>query len=445
MTSTEPPATAAMKSSRARFDIPQQGYGSIHTRLRPGSPSSVGLDPAPLRELLKQLAAWTKPLPSTGYPMYPGAVLLLANNGTVVERTAIGTALKYADVNGTELPAGQQIPMRTDTIFDLASLSKLFTTLIALQLMERGKLDLYAPVAKYVPDFASNGKSKVTIEQLLTHTSGFPPDPTPSLWHGYSTIPARIKSVIESPLVNPPGNTYLYSDLNMLNLQQVVERVTGKALDRLVHDGITRPLGMRDTMYNPPAHLKPRVAPTEFEVGEGSAQRRLVWGQVHDENAWSLGGVAGHAGVFSTADDLSRMGQALLNGGSYGGARVLREQSVNAIFTDYNQRLPGDAHGLGFELDQMWYMGCLASMRTAGHTGFTGTSVVFDAKSRSIAVLLTNRVHPSRTWSSNNLSREACGTALARAQSVHAPTEVPSWYAPLPNKVAAVLTTSRAS
>lgn len=430
-------ATDMRTFTRGRFDLPQPGFASPSTVLSPGSPDSAGLAEQPLRALETQLEAWTRPLPSTGHPMYPGAVLLLVSDGTVVAKTAIGMALKYADPMGTELPVEQQIPMRVDTIFDLASLSKLFTTLVALQLIERGTVDLYSPVAHYLPGFTGTGKSQVNIEQLLTHTSGLDADPAPPLWK-HPDIPARIKAVLEAPLVNPPGTVYLYSDLNMLNLQQVVQAVTGKPLDELVRERITGPLGMHDTGYNPPARLRYRIAPEEFEL---VPDRGLVWGQVHDENAWALGGVAGHAGIFSTAGDIALLGQTLLNGGSYRGTRILRERTVNQIFTNYNQRFPDDAHGLGFELNQIWYMGGLSSPRTAGHTGFTGTSVVVDAQSRSIAVLFTNRVHPTRSWGSNTLARETTGTALARAQPVRAPHGGRFWYAPLGNDATAVLST----
>ena len=147
---------------------------------------------------------------------------------------------------------------------------------------------------------------------------------------------------------------------------------------------------MEDTGYNPPTgHVR---AATEYQT---APPRGMVRGEVHDENAWSLGGVAGHAGVFSTADDLAILSQALLDGGTYGGHRILDPSSVELLVTDFNQAFPGDSHGLGFELDQRWYMDALPAPRPPGHTGYTGTSVVIDFASRSFAILLTNRVHPS--------------------------------------------------
>ena len=192
----------------------------------------------------------------------------------------------------------------------------------------------------------------------LSSTSGFDADPVPSLWQGYPDIPSRRKAVLDSKLKNPPGTQYLYSDINLLTLGFIVEKLTGSPLDAVVHDRIAAPLGMADTGYNPPAAKLDRIAATEFEA---NPPRGMVRGEVHDENAWSLGGVAGHAGVFSTAGDMAVLAQAILNGGSYRGQRILRPETVRSMLTNYNQAFPGNEHGLGFELDQMWYMGALAS------------------------------------------------------------------------------------
>src|SRR5690606_22146917 len=252
-------------------------------------------------------------------------------------------------------------------------------------------LELEAPVASYLPDFARAGKQDMTIRQLLTHTSGF------RAWIPLYEAPTheeRIRLLLDEAPVDPPGTAYRYSDLNLISLQLVLERITGRTLDVLLHEGITGPLGMRSTRYNPPASWKPRIAATEDARRPWSGlDRGLVWGEVHDENAFSLGGVAGHAGVFSTARDLAVLGRTLLNGGVYGGARVLRPESVELMFTDFNTVFPGDEHGLGFELYQHWYMGAMATPRTAGHTGFTGTSLVLDPTTDSFLVVLGNSVH----------------------------------------------------
>ncbi len=164
----------------------------------------------------------------------------------------------------------------------------------------------------------------------------------------------------------------------------------------------------------------------------------MVRGQVHDENAWSLGGVAGHAGVFSTARDLAVLAQTVLNGGTYDGHRILRPQTVRLMLTNFNTEFPEDSHGLGFELDQRWYMGALSSPATAGHTGYTGTTLVVDPLSRSIAILLTNRVHPSRDWGTINPARRAVADGLARALAVRPQQGRDAWT---PTATGATLTT----
>lgn len=427
-----------------RFDQVDHGFAPAWTTLRPGTPAQAGLDPGPINAALTQIDDWTQGEAGADHPMFSGAVTLLVHDGVVVARQAAGYALRYADQQGDPLPADQQIPMRTDTIFDLASLSKLFTSIVAMQQIEAGRLNLSATVASYLPEFASNGKGTITIQQLLTHTSGLPADPDPALWQ-YPDMASRIKAILDTVPEYPPGTTYLYSDLNMLTLQQVLQQITGKSLDVLVREGITGPLHMTDTMYNPPAALKPRIAAEEYEQGPGEPQRGLVWGQVHDENAWAMGGVAGHAGVFSTVDDIAVLAQAILNGGTYAGHRILSQRSVTEMMTNYNQNFPGDSHGLGFELDQRWYMGGLDSPNTAGHTGFTGTSIVIDPESRSIALLFTNRVHPTRNWGSTNASRRAVGDALAHAMAVRPPHSAVSWYSGIGDASTATLSTPELS
>jgi CubicO group peptidase (beta-lactamase class C family) len=421
-----------------RFDRPQQGFAPASTVLRNGNPADVGLDAAPIRAAEQFLDGWTQKDPATGHPHFSGAVGLLVHDGVIVDEHATGQALRYADAAGTELPADQQVPMRPDTIFDMASITKLFTSIAVLQLVEQGKVRLDAPVAGYLPEFATNGKQDVTVQQLLTHTSGLDADPTPSLWQGYPDIPSRRKAVLDSPLVNPPGKAYRYSDINLMTLGFLVEQLTGSTLDTVVHDWITGPLGMTDTGFNPPAAKLDRIAATEYEV---DPPRGLVRGQVHDENAWALGGVSGHAGIFSTAGDMAVLAQTILNGGTYRGAQILRPDTVQAMLTNYNQAFPGDDHGLGFELDQMFYMGALSSPVTAGHTGFTGTTLVIDPESRSIAILLTNRVHPTRNWGSINFARETWATALARAMVVRPARGRDAWFSDIGNRRTATLTT----
>ncbi len=377
--------------------------------LRYGTPEEVGLIPRYIAQIRPDIASFLQPSPT--FPQYAGAVALAAHDGVIVAHDAVGYALRYADDKPTELPRDQWIPMRNDTIFDLASLTKLFTAIAAVQLIEDGRIGLHAPVAKYIPQFASHGKGDITILNLLTHTSGLPADPDPSLCD-YPTGDQRWAAVYGITPIAPVNSTYLYADTNMMVLGKVIETVTGTTLDRVIAQRITGPLGMTETMFNPPASLRPRIAAEEYQL---TTSRGIVWGSVHDENAYCLGGVSGHAGIFSTAYDLAILAQALLNGGRYGRARILSENSVRQLFTNYNQAFPGHAHGLGFELDQPRYMDALSSPVTAGHTGFTGTSIVIDPRNHSFVILLTNRVHPSRNWGSNNPSRAAVARDLALA------------------------------
>jgi CubicO group peptidase (beta-lactamase class C family) len=423
---------------RGRFDEPQTGYA--HAVLRDGSPRSAGLDPAPIDAALAKIDEWTTKNydPKLTVPLYSGAVSLLAHDGVVVNRHNVGYAVRYADGAGTELPEDQKVPMRPDTIFDMASVSKLFTSIAVMQLVESGQVDTTKPVATYLPEFGVNGKESITVAQLLTHTSGLVS--WIPLWRDYPDIPARIKAVMDIAPRTTPGTNYEYSDLNLITLGVMVQRLTGKTLDQVVADRITRPLGMVDTGYNPPASKLDRIAATEYEA---APPRGIVRGSVHDENAWSLGGVAGHAGVFSTANDMAILAQTVLNGGTYKGKRILRPETVTAMLDNHNAAFPDHDHGLGFELNQLWYMGGLAGPHTAGHTGFTGTVVVIDPLSRSFAILLTNRVHPSRNWGSINIARETLCSGLARALAVKPQRGRDSWYAGLGDAASASLTTVR--
>nr|WP_228770112.1 serine hydrolase [Actinokineospora alba] len=427
---------AMAESAAGRFDRPWQGFAPANTVLRAGSAASVGLDPAPVAEAERAIEAWTRPNPTR--PLFAGAVTLSAHNGVIVSRSEAGQAVRYADAAGTELPAERQVPMRSDTIFDVASVSKLFTSLAVLCLVEDGSVDIHAPVAAYLPAFGSNGKKSITVKQLLTHASGL--EPFIPLWRDWPDKPTRIAAVLDRAPKYPPGSRYVYSDLNLITLGVLVEARSGKSLDALVAERITEPLGLRDTGYNPPAAKLHRVATTEFQ---SSPPRGMVRGEVHDENAWSLGGVAGHAGVFSTADDLAVLAQAILNGGAYAGRRILRAETVRDMLANHTPQFPGNDHGLGFELNQRWYMGALAGPRTAGHTGFTGTSLVIDPASRSFTILLTNRVHPSRAWGSINVARERLASGLARSMAVRPRHGPDAWFTGWTDATTSTLTSAR--
>jgi CubicO group peptidase (beta-lactamase class C family) len=428
------PASATSTPSGGPPTVTAADIRFSHDAARYGTARQAGLVPGPVAAIRDDIASYLQPSPT--YPEYAGAVALAAHDGVIVAHDAVGYALRYADDKPTELPADQQIPMRPDTIFDLASMTKLFTSLAAVQLISAGRIGLNTPVAQYIPAFAANGKGDITIRNLLTHTSGLPPDPSPSLCD-YPTHEQQWAAVYAAKPSAPPDTQYIYSDMNMMTMGKVIETVTGKPLDQVVAERITRPLHMRDSMFNPPASLKPRIAAEEYQPWTG---RGIVWGTVHDENAYCVGGVSGHAGMFSTAHDLAILAQALLNGGRYGHARILSPDAVRLLFTNYNQAFPSDSHGLGFELDQRWYMDGLNSPVTAGHTGYTGTSIVIDPLSHSFVILLTNRVHPSRNWGSNNPSRRAVAHDLAMALPVRPARGGSDWFSGTADNTTATLT-----
>jgi CubicO group peptidase (beta-lactamase class C family) len=346
---------------------------------------------------------------STGErPLFPGMVLAYGVDGEMLFSRAGGYARCYADQEGTLLPEADRIEMRTDTIFDVASISKLFTSLVIMQLVEAGRIDLDQVVVDYLPEFASEGKEAVTVRQLLSHTSGFPA--LVHLWRRYPDPRSRINGALIEPLVAPPGTTYCYSDLNLITLGELARRITGHRLDALVRERITEPLGMIDSGYAPAPELRSRIAATEHER---DPDRGVVWGEVHDENAWSLDGVAGHAGVFSTATDLAVLADVMINRGRHRDGRLLGDEAFTEMITNQTPDFDGHDHGLGFEINQSWYMGRLAAPNTIGHTGYTGTSLVIDLDRRAYAILLTNRVHPSRERGSVNPARVIAGDALA--------------------------------
>lgn len=362
----------------------------------------------------------------------PGAVAFVARRGHIVKHEAYGHAYKYVDDQLTL--ASNPIEMQEDTIFDLASISKIFTTTAAMILYDQGRFELDDKVSKHIPEFAENGKEDVTIRQLLTHTSGF--TAWVPLYTKGNSREDRIDLVLKHPLSNEPGSTYTYSDLNMITLGVLIERLSGQRQDEFVSQHITEPLKMKDTMYNPPASLKDRIAATEYQPW---TNRGVVWGDVHDENAWSLDGVAGHAGVFSTAEDLAKLAHMYLNDGRYGSVQILKPETVNRIVENQIPQFPGDDHGLGWELAQGWFMDALSEGSSLGHTGYTGTSIVVNRNNGTIAILLTNRVHPSRSTVSTNVARKQ----LARQVADAIPVEIPdgsAWFSGYGDKLQRTLT-----
>jgi CubicO group peptidase (beta-lactamase class C family) len=330
------------------------------------------------------------------HPSYPGAVALVSRDGVFQPRIAIGDAVRYADSAGTELAVDERVAMRHDTIFDVASLTKLFTASVLMTLVEDGRIALDTPIADRLPSFGSGTRRRVTVRHLLTHTSGLPA--LLRLWVDQPDKAARERAVLEVPLERPPGRTFVYSDIGYIVAGFLAEVAGGQSLPELLAERICAPLGLTDTGYLPDRDHVARMAATEDQPYAG---RGMVRGSVHDENSWSLGGAVGHAGIFSTASDLARFGEAIRRGGALGTARLLQEGTVAEMLRDQlpTDVDPGFRQGLGFRIADPTFMGGLAASGAVGHTGFTGTSLVIDATRGLVVVLLTNRVHPSRDWS----------------------------------------------
>ncbi|MER5508386.1 serine hydrolase domain-containing protein [Streptomyces sp. NPDC002766] len=368
-------------------------------RLRADTPERAGLDPGELRRLVREVHDLT-----TGEHPWAAGVVVVAGRGPVIAvEEAAGWAVRYSAYDpdtdtGIELPKRDRVPMTVGTPFDLASLTKLFTSVAAVQQIERGTLGIDARVGAYLPEFRAAARHGITVRELLTHTSGLRPELP--LYDCADDAERMAMLRAEAP-VGVPG-AYTYSDLNMLLLQYLLERLTGRTLDVLIHEGITRPLGMTATDFGP----CPGAAATEDQRRPwAKADRGMLRGVVHDENAWALGGVAGHAGLFSTGRDLAVFCRTLLAGGSYGPARILGPDFVELLLKP---------PGLGFAVDQPWFMGELAGRGAAGHTGFTGTSLVLDPATDTFVVLLGNAVHPRRRPGDSG-PRAAAGTRVARA------------------------------
>jgi CubicO group peptidase (beta-lactamase class C family) len=278
-----------------------------------------------------------------------------------------------------------------NALFDLASVTKVIATTSAImKLYERGLLGLDDPVSNYLPAFKEGVKAKITIRHLLLHRGGFPP--FRKFWEFCPSGAAMIDSVFATPLVAAPGDTTIYSDLGFITLGKIVEKVAGKTLAAFVQEEFFEPLGMRNTMYLPGPDVRGRAVATEYD---SVWRKRLVQGTVHDENAEFMGGISGHAGLFSTAEDLAVFVQMLLNGGTYGGKRYLRESTI-ATFVGTRQE--GQERWLGWDMKSPKgsSAGLLFSTSSYGHTGFTGTSVWIDPERHLGVIFLTNRVHPTR-------------------------------------------------
>ena len=308
---------------------------------------------------------------------YPGASVVVGRKGYSVMQRGFGS-LDWS---------GRAAVSVDESIYDLASLTKVIGTTTAIMvLFDQGKIDLDAPVNRYVPDFTGGLRDQVTVRHLLTHRAGLPAGR--ELWRIADTPAKARAAVLSSPIQCIPGNCYEYSDLGADILGFVAEAVSGEPLDHFLEHAVFAKLGMKDTHYRLNLDDVARTAPTEIAPPRGYPLR----GEVHDENAWALGGVAGHAGLFSTASDLSVFAQMLLQGGSYNGVRVIADSTVS-LFT----RRAAGHRALGWDTcDGGAGCGQYLSERAFGHTGFTGTSLWIDPDRQMFVILLTNRVHAAR-------------------------------------------------
>jgi uncharacterized protein YbbC (DUF1343 family)/CubicO group peptidase (beta-lactamase class C family) len=331
----------------------------------------------------------------------PGAVLLVSHDGVVVYRKAFGSRSLEP----------RREPMTLDTIFDIASLTKVVaTTTAVMQLIQKGELRDNDPVARYIPEFAQNGKEDITIRELLTHHSGLAPDLDLSQpWEGRDT--AFRMAFAEKP-ADPPGSKFVYSDTNYIVLGALVERVSGMPLDQYCQQKIFAPLAMSHTRFVPPHAWLPKIAPTQYDE-----HNNMLRGVVHDPRARRMGGVAGHAGLFSTADDLAKFAEFLLRGGP-----VLSPLMIEKMTTPQQPPTSQVLRGFGWDIDSplSTNRGELLPVGSFGHTGFTGTSLWIDPTTRTCIILLTNAVHPRGKGNAVAL-RTKIATAVTAALALTAP------------------------
>lgn len=327
----------------------------------------------------------------------PGCVVLVGRKGKIVHFKAYGYRELLSD----------KVPMTTDTVFDLASLTKpIATATSVMTLVEQGKVSLSDAVAKYIPEFGANGKQKITVEQLLTHQGGLIPD---NALHDYDHGSEKAwKNIFELKPYVEPGTKFIYSDVGFIVLAKLVERVSGKNIHQYSADAIFKPLGMDETGFLPSAELRKRVAVTE------QREKRWMIGEVHDPRAYRLGGIAGHAGLFSTADDLALYAQMLLQTGELCGSRIIQARTVALMIKPIE--VSSGLRGLGWDIRTGYSTnrGDLFSRQAFGHGGFTGTSLWIDPELDLFVIFLSNRVHPDGKGSINSLAGRI-GTIAAAA------------------------------
>lgn len=326
----------------------------------------------------------------------PGAVVVLGIRDRIVLRQAYGQRSMMPTVK----------PATVDTIYDAASLTKVMATSVAImQLAERGKIDLDRPAATYWPAFATNGKGDITVRQLMTHYAALPAGIPTRAWSGTE---GALDAIVALKPLAPAGTRFVYSDVDFIVLGEIVRRVSGQPLDAYAARNIFQPLGMRDTGFRPSPAQKHRIAPADVEAGE------LRWGEVQDPIAYRMGGVAGHAGAFTTADDLAGFAQMMLSGGK----GVLKPESV-ATMTRPQSPPGGPAlRGLGWDIDSPYAVWLAPSFSTQsyGHTGYTGTAIWIDPASKSFLIVLSNRLHPDGKGNNLQMLRRISTVAGAAAR-----------------------------
>ena len=340
---------------------------------------------------------------------FPGAYAVVGSSAGVVAEYGAG------QLDWAPSPAPTE-----HTLWDLASLTKVVgMTTAVMRLVESGRVELDAPVQRYLPEWTGPNQERVTVRHLLTHSAGLPA--WRPLYKEALDAEGALALAVRTPLDTVPGARMLYSDVGAILLGQIVERVSGERLDALLARTVFEPLGMRETGYRPTPLLALRAAPTEFDPW----RQRHLRGEVHDENAYMLGGVSSHAGLFGTARDLSRFARMLLAGGELEGTRIVRRETL-AEFTRVQD--PALSHrALGWETaNGVNSAGHRMSARAFGHTGFTGTSLWVDPERDTFVLLLTNRVNPSRE------NRKIGGVRVALADAVMAALGAPARFPPTP-------------
>jgi len=327
----------------------------------------------------------------------PGCVVLVGHKGHIVYHEAFG--------HRQLVPETQ--PMLKDTVFDMASLTKpIATSTCVMTLVEQNLVDLQAPVAKYIPEFAANGKQDITVQQLLVHSGGLIPDNSIKDYQG--TVAESFEKIHALPTYVEPGTKFVYTDVGFIVLAELIERVTGKNVHEYSQQVLFEPLGMQETGYLPPEERQQRAAVTQERDG------KPMRGQVHDPRAFALGGIAGHAGLFSTASDLTLYCQMMINGGSWNGKTILKLDTV-ALMTAPVEVSSG-LRTLGWDMKSPYSSnrGDLFSDSAFGHGGFTGTSMWIDPEQQLFVIFLSNRVHPDGNGSVNALAGRI-GTIAAAA------------------------------